>query len=89
MAVGCPRVHASAATFDLDGADRTDGFRGAKHGYQEVVMRRERIARNAPKRPRRSVEILPLDPRDPDIARAKQLHDPVRLRPRPRGRDAA
>jgi hypothetical protein len=50
-------------------------------------MRRERIVRNAPKRPRRAVEILPLDARDPDIVRAKHLLDPVR--PRPRGRDAA
>jgi hypothetical protein len=45
-------------------------------------MRRERIERKAPKRPRRSVEILPLDPRDPDIVRAKHLED--RARPQPR-----
>jgi hypothetical protein len=36
-------------------------------------MRRRRIVQTAPKRPNRSVEILPLDPRDPDIVRAKAL----------------
>ncbi len=39
-------------------------------------MRRERIIRKAP-RPRKAVEILPLDPRDPDIVRAKALQDRV------------
>ena len=36
-------------------------------------MRRERIERESPKARRRPVEALPLDPRDLDIVRAKEL----------------
>jgi hypothetical protein len=46
-------------------------------------MQRIRIARKAPKR-KRPPETLPLDPRDPDVVRAKWLEE----RPRP-GRRAA
>jgi hypothetical protein len=35
-------------------------------------MRQERIRRKVPRRPR-TVEILPLDPRDPDVVRAKAM----------------
>jgi hypothetical protein len=43
-------------------------------------MRREWIQRKAPGRPRRPAEILPLDPRDPDILRAKALVEQRRAR---------
>ena len=36
-------------------------------------MRRERIQKKVWKQPTRPLEILPLDPRDPDIVRAKSL----------------
>jgi len=36
-------------------------------------MRRERVQRRVPTKPRNPAEILPLDPRDPDIVRAKAL----------------
>lgn len=36
-------------------------------------MRRERIDRKPVKKPKRHLEILPLDPRDPDILYAKEL----------------
>jgi hypothetical protein len=36
-------------------------------------MRRERIEKMVPKGPRKPAEVLPLDPRDPDILRAKGL----------------
>jgi hypothetical protein len=42
-------------------------------------MRRERIEKKVPK-PKRPLEILPLDPRDRDILRAKAL--PASQRPR-------
>jgi hypothetical protein len=58
----------------------------AKVGYEESPMRRERIVRKAPVRPRRPPEILPLDPRDPDVLRAKALVAQQRL---PRGHRAA
>jgi hypothetical protein len=35
------------------------------------VIRRERIEKKASKKPRQQAEILPLDPRDPEILRAK------------------
>jgi hypothetical protein len=38
-----------------------------------VMMRRERIEKRVAKKPIRRVEVLPLDPRDPDIVRAKQM----------------
>jgi hypothetical protein len=40
------------------------------------MMRRERIQRKPVKKPRRHLEVLPLDPRDPDIMRAKGLIGP-------------
>jgi hypothetical protein len=44
-------------------------------------MRRERIEQRRPKRAR-PIEILPLDPRDPDILRAKALLASQRPRPK-------
>jgi hypothetical protein len=41
--------------------------------HEVMAMRRERIEHRTPRRPRRLPEILPLDPRDPDIVRAKAL----------------
>ena len=35
-------------------------------------MGRERVQKRVPKKPRRPIEILPLDPRDTEIVRAKQ-----------------
>jgi hypothetical protein len=35
-------------------------------------MRRERVQRKVPRKPRRPIETLPLDPRDGEIVRAKQ-----------------
>ena len=40
-------------------------------------MRRERIKRRRAPGPRTLPEILPLDPRDPDILRAKELVVPA------------
>lgn len=37
------------------------------------MMRRERIEKKAPRKPTREVEVLPLDPRDPDVVHAKEL----------------
>lgn len=37
------------------------------------MMRRERIEKKPVKKPKRHLEILPLDPRDPDILHAKEL----------------
>lgn len=45
-------------------------------------MRRERIEERKPKR-RRPLEILPLDPRDPDILHAKELTAKLIRRRRP------
>jgi hypothetical protein len=54
-----------------------------QEGYEERMMRRVRIVRKATARPRPPVEILALDPRDPDIVRAKALADRRRVsRPR-------
>ncbi|HEX5903301.1 MAG TPA: hypothetical protein VF028_09360 [Actinomycetota bacterium] len=36
-------------------------------------MRRERIERKASKKPNRHLDVLPLDPRDTDVVRAKEL----------------
>ena len=36
-------------------------------------MRRERVEKKVPRKLRRPLEILPLDPRDQDIVRAKAL----------------
>jgi hypothetical protein len=52
-------------------------------------MRRERIARTASRRPRRSIEVLPIDPRDPDIVRAKAIEQREARRSRRDGRPAA
>jgi hypothetical protein len=35
-------------------------------------MRRERIERKPAKKPNRHLDVLPLDPRDPDIVRVKR-----------------
>lgn len=48
-------------------------------------MRRERIERKPAKTPKRHVDVVPLDPRDPDILRAKEL---VTTQLPPRGRAA-
>ncbi len=37
------------------------------------MMRRQRIEKKKPWKLRLPVEVLPLDPRDPDILRAKEL----------------
>jgi hypothetical protein len=47
------------------------------------MMRRERIEKTPSKESRAHLEVLPLDPRDPDILRAKELirkQRPPRLR---------
>jgi hypothetical protein len=36
-------------------------------------MRRERIEKKPPKPRQRPADVLPLDPRDPDVLRAKEL----------------
>jgi hypothetical protein len=48
-------------------------------GIEEGTMRQERIERKVVGRPRRPPEILPLDPRDADVVRAKvlRIHDRV------------
>jgi hypothetical protein len=46
------------------------------------MVRRERIVRTTPKRRRRPLEVLPLDPRDPDVVRAKALEASRRPPPR-------
>jgi hypothetical protein len=52
-------------------------------------MRRERIVRTAPRRPRRSIEVLPIDPRDPDIVRAKAIEQRAARRSHDDGHRAA
>jgi hypothetical protein len=37
------------------------------------MMRRERIERKPAKKPNRHLDVLPLDPRDPAVLRAKEL----------------
>lgn len=54
----------------------SDTFHGAWHGYSrsvEVAMERIRIAK--PVKPKERPKILPLDPRDPEIVRAKAIQD--------------
>jgi hypothetical protein len=51
----------------------------------EVTMRRVRIQKQKVRSPRPMFEeILPLDPRDPDVVRAKRLQRAVRTAPRTR-----
>jgi hypothetical protein len=40
------------------------------------MLHREGIQRKAVKKPKRHLEVLPLDPRDPDIVRAKRPTGP-------------
>ena len=64
----------------------SDKFHGAWHGYsRSVEVARERIGIAKPVKPKERTKILPLDPRDPDIVRAKALQ--VRASA-PRGRAA-
>lgn len=54
------------------------GFRPECRGYRcvvEVAMQRIRIERKPAKPRRRPAKILPLDPRDPDIVRAKAIQE--------------
>jgi hypothetical protein len=37
------------------------------------MMRRERIEKKPARKPNRHLDVLPLDPRDPDVLRAKVL----------------
>jgi hypothetical protein len=46
-------------------------------------MRRERIERKLARKPSQHLDVLPLDPRDPDVLRVKELVTP-QLPPRRR-----
>ena len=65
------------AHVDSSTSDRSDRlitpFIRCEAGYRGRTMRREHIDRKQLPRKRKLPEILPLDPRDPDIVHAKEL----------------